>query len=56
MEGPGHCSVLKGPNGNYAIVYHAWPHNQIGTKRLIMLDKLSWTADNWPFVGSPSEE
>lgn len=25
-EGPGHCSVVKSLKGNWAIVYHAWPH------------------------------
>ena len=54
MEGPGHCSVIKGVNGHWAIVYHAWPHNAIGTKRLMLLDEIKWTADKWPYVGSPS--
>ena len=54
-EGPGHCSVLKKINGNYAIVYHAWPHGGIGTVRLMMTDHLRW-VDDWPTVhnGSPS--
>lgn len=36
------------------MVYHAWPHGQIGTKRVIMLDQIKWTADKWPSIGSPS--
>jgi len=55
LEGPGHCSVVKGINGNWAMVYHAWPHGKIGTKRVIMLDQISWTSDKWPYIGSPSE-
>lgn len=55
LEGPGHCSVVKGVNNNWAIVYHAWPNGAIGTKRLMMLDQVKWTSDKWPFVGSPSE-
>ena len=55
LEGPGHCSVIKGVNGNYAMLYHAWPHNQIGTKRLMMMDEVKWTNDYWPFIGFPSE-
>jgi len=35
-------------------VYHAWPHNAIGSKRLMLLDKIGWTNDKWPIVGYPS--
>lgn len=53
---PGHCSVIKTLKGNYAIVYHAWPNGQIGTKRLMLVDQLTW-VNGWPKVidGSPSE-
>ena len=49
--------MLKTRKGNYAIVYHAWPHNKIGTKRLMMLDEMKWDNENWPIIneGSPSE-
>ncbi len=38
------------------MVYHAWPHNKINTKRLMMLDEIKWSNDGWPIVndGSPS--
>jgi arabinan endo-1,5-alpha-L-arabinosidase len=56
-EGPGHCSVIKSLQGNWAIVYHAWPHGEIGkTKRIMLVDKLTF-QNGWPVVGdgSPSE-
>lgn len=39
-EGPGHCSVVKTLKGNYAIVYHAWPHGKVGSKRVLLVDRL----------------
>lgn len=39
---PGHCSVIRTKSGNFAIIYHAWPHNAIGTKRLMLIDQLTW--------------
>lgn len=55
-EGPGHCSVVKSPQGNWLMFYHAWPHGAIGTKRVMLLDTLTF-ADGWVKVhdGSPSE-
>lgn len=37
-EGPGHCSVVKSPSGQWLMFYHAWPHGAIGTKRVMLLD------------------
>lgn len=56
-EGPGHCSVLKTQTGKWAVVYHAWPHAQIDTKRVMLVDELKW-VNNWPQInnGSPSEK
>ena len=55
-EGPGHCSVVQSPEGRWLMFYHAWPHGAIGTKRLMLLDEVSFKGD-WPTVndGSPSE-
>lgn len=54
-EGPGHCSVVKSPEGKWLIFYHAWPHGAIGTKRLMLLDEVKFTG-TWPTVndGFPS--
>jgi arabinan endo-1,5-alpha-L-arabinosidase len=55
-EGPGHCSVVKSPEGKWLMFYHAWPHGAIGTKRLMLLDEVKFTGI-WPTVndGFPSE-
>lgn len=52
-EGPGHCSVVKTLKGNFAIVYHAWPHGAIGTKRVMLVDHLTF-ENGWPKVGDGS--
>lgn len=48
--------MLKTLKGNYAIVYHAWPHGQVGTKRVMLVDRLTF-ENGWPKVGdgSPTE-
>jgi arabinan endo-1,5-alpha-L-arabinosidase len=43
VVGPGHCSVVAAPDGNDAIVYHAWDVNQ--TRRQMCIDPLVWTDD-----------
>ena len=51
--GPGHCSVLDTPDGETAIVYHAWPYDCVngqGCGRATMLDTIAWGTDGWPIV------
>jgi arabinan endo-1,5-alpha-L-arabinosidase len=43
VVGPGHNSVVKGPDGRWWIAYHAW--NREGTKRQVCLDPIEWTKD-----------
>ena len=54
-EGPGHCSVVKSPNGKWLMIYHAWPRGGINKKRLMLLDEVKFIGQ-WPQVnnGSPS--
>ena len=53
--GPGHCSVVKNPSGKWLMIYHAWPRNGLGTKRVMLMDELKF-ENGWPtvFDGSPS--
>ncbi len=55
-EGPGHCSVIKSPNNEWLMFYHAWPRGKINTKRVMLLDQVKF-VNGWPEVndGSPSE-
>ncbi len=63
FEGPGHCSVVARyptkAGAPWVMVYHAWPHGQVGTHRMLMTDVVDWSApDQWPRiaqVGYPSE-
>ncbi|WP_433634353.1 family 43 glycosylhydrolase [Halomicrococcus sp. NG-SE-24] len=53
FAGPGHCAVLRGPNGDYWILYHAYVRSNpwVGPmpRRVLMLDRLVWN-DRWPVV------
>ncbi len=40
--GPGHNSVVRAPNGDDYLVYHAWDTGK--TARRMFIDRLSWTA------------
>ena len=43
LEGPGHNSVVVGPDGADYLVYHAW--DRAHTARRMCVDRLEWTAD-----------
>ncbi|HEV2125086.1 MAG TPA: family 43 glycosylhydrolase, partial [Chloroflexota bacterium] len=41
--GPGHNSVVRGPNGEDYFVYHAWDPEKTG--RRMCIDRLEWTPE-----------
>ncbi|HEU5269941.1 MAG TPA: family 43 glycosylhydrolase, partial [Jatrophihabitans sp.] len=46
--GPGHCFVLQSANGDWWMLYHAWPPSAIGSTdpgRLLWLEPVSWHGD-----------
>jgi GH43 family beta-xylosidase len=43
LIGPGHNSVVRGPDGGDYIVYHAWDPRM--TARRMFIDRLVWTND-----------
>ena len=49
--GPGHNSILKGPDGSDYIVYHAWDREM--KARRMMIDKLDWLPEG-PRCAGPS--
>lgn len=51
VEGPGHNSVIRGPDGRDYLVYHAW--DPARTARRMFIDRLEWTADG-PRTGGPT--
>jgi len=51
LQGPGHCSIVVGPEGNDWIVYHAWDAGH--TARRMCIDRLDWTADG-PRMSGPT--
>ena len=53
VVGPGHNSVVTGPDGGDVIVYHAWDAAQ--TARRMCIDPLRWTAGG-PAVDGPTWE
>jgi beta-xylosidase len=50
LEGPGHCSVVVGPDENDWLVYHAWDPGL--TARRMCIDRLEWTDDG-PHTNGP---
>ena len=53
LEGPGHCSVVVGPDGADYLVYHAWDPEH--TARRMCIDRLDWTADG-PRTDGPTAD
>ncbi len=49
--GPGHNSLVSGPDGSDVMVYHAWDPDQ--TSRRLCIDPVVWTEDG-PTVDGPS--
>jgi hypothetical protein len=47
--GPGHCSVVTGPDGEDRLAFDAW--DPAATRREFHLRRLRWTADG-PVLGS----
>ena len=43
VAGPGHASIVEGPDGADYIVYHAWDASRI--RRQMWIDRLVWGAD-----------
>ena len=56
--GPGHCSLVVGPDGNDWLLYHAWPPDAIGSAhpgRVMWLDRVDW-VDGKPVVRGPTAD
>ena len=51
LEGPGHCSIVVGPDGADYIVYHAWDPER--TARRMCVDRLWWRPEG-PRVDGPT--
>ena len=53
--GPGHnAEIVTDEAGDDWILYHAYKRGISDKNRLLCLDKVTWTADGWPQVGTPS--
>jgi beta-xylosidase len=56
--GPGHCSVVDGPDGGSWMLYHAWPPGAVGAAapgRQLWLSQVRWVGDR-PVVDGPALE
>ncbi len=49
--GPGHGSVVLGPNDEWVFVYHAWVGDHVGQSpgRQVLVDRIAW-LDDWPQI------
>ena len=57
--GPGHNSqILQDDAGQDWMIYHSYERGDTGKGRMLMLDRLLWTDDGWPYVrnAAPSDE
>jgi arabinan endo-1,5-alpha-L-arabinosidase len=52
LVGPGHCSVVEGPDGRDWVAYHAW--DEALTARRMCLDPIDWTPDGPRMTGPTS--
>ena len=56
-KGPGHNSeIITDDNGDDWLLYHAYDAEAPNEGRMMLLDKITWSADGWPSVnnGTPS--
>lgn len=55
VRGPGHNSLVIGPDGQEYLAYHAW--NPEGTRRQLCIDPVEWTPDGprWVRRSGPGE-
>ncbi|HEX5829267.1 MAG TPA: glycoside hydrolase family 43 protein [Candidatus Limnocylindrales bacterium] len=51
LVGPGHCSVVEGPDGEDWLAYHAWDEGL--EARRLCLDRIEWTPDG-PRTAGPT--
>ena len=58
-KGPGHNSeIITDDNGDDWMLYHSYDRNNDFKGRLMLLDKITWSADGWPSIndGHPSSD
>ena len=58
FDGPGGQSIVtNSPIAPYLMFYHARLRSNTAAGRMLMMDKITWSADNWPIVndGTPSD-
>ncbi len=51
IAGPGHNSLFEDDEGEWWIVYHGYEMSS-GNGRYVLMDKLIWTDDGWPYLRS----
>ena len=55
IVGPGHNSVVQGPNGTYWMFYHVLYGNNGGFERRLAMDPVGFDAQGRMFVNGPTE-
>lgn len=52
-KGTGHNSeIVTDDEGNDWLLYHAYDANDPDKGRMMLLDKITWTSDNWPTINN----
>lgn len=50
FAGPGHCSIFQDDRGDYWMVYHAYVERDNYATRHLMMDRLLWDDNGFPYV------
>lgn len=51
FAGPGHGSVVQGPDGRDWFVYHAYAKDDFEGGRMVLIDPIDW-ENGWPSIGN----
>lgn len=46
----GHATLIEGPDGNWAAIYHGYLQHQRSLGRATLMSPINWTDDGWPVV------
>lgn len=59
FSGTGHnAEIVEDDNGNTWILYHGYENDNVSKGRQVLLSRVLWTSDGWPYVenSSPSSQ
>lgn len=46
----GHATIFEAADGGWYILYHAYEKGMLSRGRKVLLERIGWTEDGWPYV------